>query len=372
MLSGEATRMRVDADAEIGRQIGALNEALARIEQLSSDIQSTRAVGRDSSALEDERARQIDVVNAIVPVRVAQEQGGGMLLTSQGGATLMTGNAHGLSFDATHANGIDTSNTLGGVTLFGRTSSDMAALGLGGGALDAAFKTRDATAVGFGAELDAIARDLVERFQSASNATGGVTDSFMAGYDFASSYDGAAYQSAPARGLFTDEGGARFDAASPTLPEAGLAGRITLNAALDSAAGGDPALLQTGLYVGAPEPGPGAAGFPTALYDAFTAQRTLTDGAGNPGGALGVYGSRSAVDMVSEWSGLREAAAGRAETEASFQRGVAEAMREEELAVSAVNTDEELSNLLRIEQAYAANARVLEAVEQMMNRILQI
>jgi flagellar hook-associated protein 1 FlgK len=284
----------------------------------------------------------------------------------------MTGNAHGLEFNATVSTGVDTANALGDIAMFGRSSSDMSALGLEGGTLEAAFNARDAVATDYAAGLDALARDLVERFQSATIASGGETDAFMADYDFAQRYEPAlpGYDVAAATGLFTDEGGARFDAA--VLSEAGFAGRIAFNAALDPAQGGSAALLQTGLYSGAPRPGGASETFPRALYDAFTGERHLFDVADNPGATLGVLGARSAVDMVSEWSALQETAAGRIETQASFQRGATEAMRDEELAAKSVDTDEELSNLLRIEQAYAANARVLEAVEQMISRLLQI
>jgi len=37
-----------------------------------------------------------------------------------------------------------------------------------------------------------------------------------------------------------------------------------------------------------------------------------------------------------------------------------------------VDTDVELQNLLVIEQAYAANAKVIQAVNSMMNKILEI
>ena len=43
-----------------------------------------------------------------------------------------------------------------------------------------------------------------------------------------------------------------------------------------------------------------------------------------------------------------------------------------ELAVSGVDTDSELQDLLLIEQAYAANARVIQTVSEMIDRLLQL
>jgi Flagellar hook-associated protein len=87
--------------------------------------------------------------------------------------------------------------------------------------------------------------------------------------------------------------------------------------------------------------------------------------------ALGLVGGRRPVDMISEWTALRESAAGSLEREAGFRRGAAEAVREEALAASAVDTDEELRRLLAIEKAYAANARVLQVADDMLAALLQ-
>lgn len=44
---------------------------------------------------------------------------------------------------------------------------------------------------------------------------------------------------------------------------------------------------------------------------------------------------------------------------------------QEELSLG-VDTDEEMATLLLVEQAYAANARVIEVADQMTSRILEI
>ena len=47
-------------------------------------------------------------------------------------------------------------------------------------------------------------------------------------------------------------------------------------------------------------------------------------------------------------------------------------LRDAELSVTGVDTDAELQNLLIIEQSYAANARLIEAVQGMIDRLLEI
>ena len=43
-----------------------------------------------------------------------------------------------------------------------------------------------------------------------------------------------------------------------------------------------------------------------------------------------------------------------------------------EIATSAVDMDQELQSLLLIEQSYAANARVIQTIDEMIQRLLQI
>jgi flagellar hook-associated protein 1 FlgK len=47
-------------------------------------------------------------------------------------------------------------------------------------------------------------------------------------------------------------------------------------------------------------------------------------------------------------------------------------MRDAEMRLTAVDTDAELRSILAIEKAYAANARVLQAVDEMLKRILEM
>ena len=64
--------------------------------------------------------------------------------------------------------------------------------------------------------------------------------------------------------------------------------------------------------------------------------------------------------------------ADRAEGAAVFEQGAASALRQTELAQTGVDTDQELSRLLQVEQAYSANARVVQVVDDLFQRLLQI
>jgi flagellar hook-associated protein 1 FlgK len=205
---------------------------------------------------------------------------------------------------------------------------------LGGGSLGAAFVLRDETLPEAQAGLDALARDLVERMADPA------TDPSLA--------PGAA-------GLLTDAGGPLV-AGAP----AGLAGRVAVNALADPEDGGALWRLRDGL--GAALPGPVGEGAQVDRWRvALDAPRALV-----PGGPMG-----SAVALAAGFASGMAARRLGAEEEASFATARWSALRESELA-GGVDSDAEIQTLLAVEQAYAANARVVEAVNAMMQRILEI
>ena len=53
-------------------------------------------------------------------------------------------------------------------------------------------------------------------------------------------------------------------------------------------------------------------------------------------------------------------------------QALSQSLYEAEKLETGVDTDRELQNLLIIEQAYAANARVLETIDQMIQRLMEI
>jgi flagellar hook-associated protein 1 FlgK len=332
---------RQRADAAIAAEVGALNTALARIAELNADIRAATAGGRDASALADERQRLVDRVAESVPLRELPREGGVIALVTTGGAVLLDGPAPEIGFTPTPTITPDMtlgSGALSGLTFRGQPVAAAAAGGLfGGGRLGALFTIRDDLAPAAQARLDAVARDLVERFE-------------------APAADPTRAPGAP--GLFTDRGAA-FAAAD----EVGLAGRLDLNALVDPGRGGALWRLRDGLGAAAPGPVGQAAGL-AALLAALETPRSPASG----GFAGGAYGAGAlAAELLSGFGGARQAAEG-----ALAHAGArAEALRAAELA-GGVDTDAELQRLLEIEKAYAANAKVIGAAEAMLDRLMEI
>ncbi len=339
-ISTQTMAVRMDADAQIASQVQTVNVALKKIEAVNTEIR-LRAGSGNTAALEDVRKKLIDEVSSIIPIKQIARDGGVVALYSEGGAALIDGQANELGFTATPVITPDmtlASGALSGLTLNGRPMSIGTGAGqLEGGTLSAAFEVRDVKAPAFNARIDAVARDLVERFQSTT------TDPSLAAGD---------------AGLFTDNGAA-FNPAN----ELALAQRLEINAAVDPAQGGDLWRLRDGINAVQ-----GPAGDDTQLrrmVDAMMQERT-------PSAATGLVSLVSATELSEGISALVSAQAARDESTTAYNAGQFDILRESELGLTGVDTDYEMQQLIMIEQAYAANARVISTADQLMQTLLEI
>lgn len=328
---------RADADHQIGTDVERINAAMARVAEMNVEIREHLSSGRDPSAMMDQRQQLIDQIATLVPLREVQRDHGQIALFTTGGAMLVDGRAAQFGFttvgvveaDMTVASGGLSGLTLNGLPI--ATSGPYSTIA--GGSLAANFAVRDELAPAAQAKLDAVARDLVERFAAIDPTIG---------------------PGAP--GLFTDAGAAFLPA-----DEAGLAQRLSLNAAADPQQGGALWRLRDGL--GATAPGAsGNSSLLTALQTALTASRQPVSGGFLPG--LRSFASLSA-DMLSSVGTARLTA----DAEASFSAARSEGLRVQELQ-GGVDTDREMQDLLQIEKAYAANAKVIQTVDEMLDLLL--
>jgi flagellar hook-associated protein 1 FlgK len=208
---------------------------------------------------------------------------------------------------------------------------------MGGGSLGGQFAVRDTYGVQAQTQLDALARDLVDRFADPS------VDPTLAAGD---------------AGLFTDAGTA-FDPAN----EVGLSRRLTLNSAVDPNAGGEVWRMRDG--IGAVAPGP--SGNATLLNDMRSALETSRA----PASSVFGPGVHSAASLISAFSGMLASTRGNAEQDMTFTAARLSELTQMQLA-DGVDTDQELQNLLILEQAYAANARVIQAADEMLELITRL
>ncbi len=340
-MSRDIQQARTDADGAIADMVDRLNGGLRQISGLNALIQQTTLRGVDPSALKDERQRLIDELSTIVPLREVARPNGTVAIYTPGGGLLLDGSRPvdigftgvGLiTEDMTLAAG-----SLSGLTINGLPISTGDRGPLSGGELAAAFRVRDTLGPQSQSRLDAMARDLIERFQDPA-------------------LDATRPPGAP--GLFTDAG-APFD----PLNEPGIATRIRLNALVNPSAGGESWRLRDGL--GAAAPGDvGNAALLNDLRAALTSPRVPASGDfGNT--ARGFSGR--AGDLLAVVSGESQ----RMEQARGFADAALATLRAAELG-RGVDTDAEMERLLMIEQAYAANARVVRAAGDMLDQLLRI
>lgn len=330
--------LRQEADSAIARDVSTINQALKQVEGLNADILRLTGRGNDPSSLLDARQRAVDQIADLVPIREVPRDNGTIGLMTTTGVTLLDSQASVLSFERTPTIVSDmtfASGALGGLLIDDVPVGSGTGVGrLDGGALGASFALRDRTLVEAQAELDLIAADLIARFQDPANDPTLVTGSL---------------------GLLTDQG-VVLDGADIS----GLAGRIAVNAAIVPGLGGNPMLIRDGLAALVPGP----AGDPTQL-------NRLLDGLRQSRADLPNMNTQSAAGRAGDFTAMVSMTRLSAQDELGFTTARWETLREAELS-DGVDTDSELQTLLRVEQAYAANARVIQTIDTMMQRLMEI
>lgn len=335
----QTTRER--ADTAIGEAVVRINQDLAGIAELNVQIRAIPDSSGDLSALLDAQTRLVDRLAAQIPVETRRDAAGALQVFSKGGEILVARDAAVLEFRTTPA--IDATmlygaSILSGIRIDGRDMPFGTPVApLDGGGLGALFRQRDEWGPEAQARLDGVARDLAERFE-----TPGLDPTL-----------------APtAAGLFTDAG-ARSDPAQ----EPGLAARLSVNTAIRPDVGGAVWRLRDGLGA-ATEGATGNATLLLSMADVLADPRVTAS-------ASFTATARSMADLVSDQISRIGLARQGADTREVGAAAVQSALRQQELA-RGVDTDAQMQALIRIEQMYAANARVVQAAEAMLDELMRI
>lgn len=338
--SDQVQAARSAADQAIARDVATLNTSLAEVAHLNRRITILEADGSDPSSLIDQRQGIISEIARIVPVQEVTRAAGAVALFTAEGAVLLDGTTPtAFSFNA--AGQVTAGQSVGsGLALLTQNGTQLTQSQMrlyAGGSLAANFAIRDELAPAFQASLDDLAYDLHERLADpAVDAT----------------------LSATSAGLFTD-GGARASLADKT----GLAGRISVNDAVVADAGGAVWRLRSGLQAGTE----GAVGDSALLI----AMSGALDQATAALAGTGFSGKASLADRLGTVAAQISTVRVNAQSEAAIRNGQADTIWSR-LAADGVDSDAEMQRLLQYEQAYAANARVIQAIQTMMDQILGI
>ncbi|MBA3067870.1 MAG: flagellar hook-associated protein FlgK [Hyphomonas sp.] len=337
-LSDMVSTQRAEADREIADGVEVVNSALKQIEDLNTRLSSVNRTSSEAAALMDERQRVLDTIAEYLPIQTVERDHGKIDVLTTEGVFLVAGSAREIQFapssdfgpNRTLANGDLSGLTVDGVALTPGAASFGA---VSGGLFGALFTLRDQDLPALSAQLDTIASQLVSRLSD-------------------DTIDPTKTPGDP--GLFID---------TDTAGGAGVAGRISINAAVDPEQGGAVWRLRDGL--GAATPGsPGNQSILKGLFDAFTAVQTVS--------ANGFQGAYSATEMAAQISSLAGQARVYNESVLSSTQTQYGILVEAEQSETGVDIDAQLQELMLVEQAYAANARVIEIASQMIKTLMEL
>lgn len=337
-LSDMVTTQRAEADREIGNGVDVVNSALKEVERLNGRLSGINRNSSEAAALMDERQRVLDTIAEYLPIQSVERDHGTIDVLTTEGVFLVAGRARELQFAPSAAFGPNetlASGDLSGLTVDGVNLTPGAASfgAVSGGLFGALFNLRDQDLPALSQQLDTIASQLISRLSD-------------------DTIDPTKTPGDP--GLFID---------TDTLGGAGLAGRISINAAVDPGQGGALWRLRDG--IGAAAPGaPGNQAILKGIFDAFTAVQAV--------GAAGFQGSFSATEMAAQIASNSGQARIYNESVLSSTETQYNILLEAEQSETGVDIDNQLQDLMLIEQAYAANARVIEIAGQMINTLMEL
>lgn len=338
-MAAYAVQARAEADQEINDGVSNVNAALSRIQDINTRISRAEENSALAAALMDERGRLVDEVAQFLPVDAIRRTSGTVDIVTREGVYLINGGtlrqieftpAPAFTPDKTLASGDLSGISIEGVDLTPGAASFGA---ISAGQFGALFTLRDQDLPAFIDQLDMVAQDLITRLSADSIDPTKTPGAF---------------------GLFVDPQNAG---------QLGLASRIALNPAVDPAQGGDTRRLRDGLGSAGPGP-PGNSAILRAIFSALTEVKAVS--------ANGIRGNFSSAGLAAELSSVT----GRKRIyEESIQASTQTqylAMVEAEQRETSVDIDKEMESLLLIEQAYAANARVIQIAGEMLNMLMEI
>jgi len=356
-LSTAYAMQRQGAQNDLQSATASGNSVLATIGQLSNQIIALKPTDQGTADLENQRNAAVQSLSQLLNIKTVSQPNGDLSIFTVSGLALPTRGAVNplvMPNASVPAGSYYPGGGIAGITIGGVDVTNQ----MTGGRIGADITLRDATIPTGQAVLDEFSQGLSSRF-----AAQGLT-------------------------LFSDPTG-NVPAAGGTPAQAGYvgyAGTITVNPAVSA----NPSLVRDGTNAVAgtgftPNPAGGPAGF-TALISNIVnytfgtqAQSGVAQPAMNTNG-LGATGnltapfnaggdalSNFATSLVSSQAQQSADVTSNLTTEQALQSS----LNAKVASVSGVNMDSEMSQMLSLQQAYSANARVISAVQSMFTQLLQ-
>ncbi len=360
-VSRSIGQARQQAHDTVVTEVSTITAGLRSIATLTLQIREQIALTGDAAGLEDQRDAAISALSESIEVRALKREDGGIVLVARNGIVLPLHHDRDAcsTTDATLAPAAyhGAGGTVPGVMLAGQ---DVTAVLLGG-RLAEAIALRDQTLPRYQAELDLAAATLAARFDAQ-----GLT-------------------------LFTDAAGTVPDTAQPYAGSAmiGFAGTIGVSASVAL----DPSLLRDGTHAvsasaaGAADFTPNPPGGPAAFIGMIDRVLDFTFGSqAQPGlawtpiatGGLGPDGTLSspfgAPTTIEGYASLitatQTADSASAKAAVLGAKSMVDGLETRFSQRSGVDVDQEMAAMVTLQNAYAANARVMSTVQAMWDTLL--
>ena len=359
-LSASYQTGRQNAQDAIVAGVGQLNETLASVGSLTNQIIQLRASGASTADLENQRDAAKDTLSRLLPVRFIDQANGDVQVIGSGGLSLPIHSAAPPFSTAAVTIGA-TSTYPGGIPAITLNGVDVTSQ-FGGGQLGAQITLRDATLPTGQAELDELSQTLSTRFDQ----------------------QGLRLFASPSGALPTNSG--------PQIQSGyvGYAGTITVNPAVVAT----PSLVRDGTQAVTGSPGGASAFTPnpsntsgfTGLIERVLANALGTDiqpGVAQPAPALTGLGPTGS--LAAPYAPPATLAAFATAVVAAESQGSAATTSDLDQAQAlqttlqgtlsrqdGVNIDSEMSNMVALQNAYGANAKIISTLQAMFTQALNM
>ncbi|MBZ9917992.1 MULTISPECIES: flagellar hook-associated protein FlgK [unclassified Mesorhizobium] len=331
---------RTQTDGQIATAVDDLNSLLSQFQDANQAVISGTRSGTDVSDALDQRDALLKKISDYVPVSTFTRGDNDMVITTGDGTTLFETIPRTVSFAPSSgysAGTVGNALYIDNVPISAGTGGNTSASGKLAGLL----QLRDGVASTMQSQLDETARGLITAFA-----------------ETAPSMPNAA-------GLFTWSGAPAVPAAGTLVN--GLAGTISVNAAMDPSVGGNPALLRDGGANGAAYiVNTGGASYSSLLVaygDRLDQPMTFDP-------AAGISATSSVADYAANSIGWLQSVRQQASTAADAKQALASRSAEALSNATGVNVDQEMSLLLDLEHTYQASARMMKTVDDMLAALL--
>lgn len=357
--SDSLTKERQTAQDRVVGDVAALNTGLVHIGALSRQIIQVRAVGGSTADLENERDAATQDASKLLALKFVPQPNGDMTVLTTSGLQLPTDGSAGLATSAATigAGSFYPGGGAPGITLHGLDVT----LSLNSGSIGAALALRDSTLPTYQGTLDEFAQTLATRFSDQ-----GLT-------------------------LFSDPSGTvptPAPAGPRQAPYVGFAGTITVNPAVRAQPSlvrdGTQAIAGGGATAFTPNPPGGPAGFTGMITRVISYALTgsIAPGIAQPSPNLAAMGPTGTLaspiaapaalgDFATALLAGQAADATDAANTATTSGDTQKALQQSLSQSSGVNMDTELAQMVQLQNAYAANARVITTMQSLWTQLLQ-